>query len=119
MLGPTIIILIVYLVICLLFGLLSKNISFKKGRSEKEGFLLGFSLLFIGLIINEVLPGKNDSSSYYRFYIFMRRILFILSVFCLLSGIGLTFISNDYSYGIPILIISIPIQGWFWWRGIW
>ena len=53
-------ILVIYLPIGIFCGLSSKNISIKKGRSGKEGFILGFILSILGVIIVYLLPIKND-----------------------------------------------------------
>ena len=53
-------ILIIYLLISLFFGFLTKRLSVKKGRKGKEGFLLGFLLPLLGMIIEYLLPSKND-----------------------------------------------------------
>mgnify|MGYP006225418729 CR=1 FL=1 len=53
-------ILIIYLLISFFFGFLTKRLSVKKGRNSKEGFLLGFLFSFLGIIIEYLLPSKND-----------------------------------------------------------
>tara|TARA_B110000967_G_C18658295_1_gene446862 strand:+ start:83 stop:472 length:390 start_codon:yes stop_codon:yes gene_type:complete len=53
-------VLIVYLPIGIFCGLSSKNLSIKKGRSGKEGFILGFILSLLGIMIIYFLPTKND-----------------------------------------------------------
>jgi 4-hydroxybenzoate polyprenyltransferase len=53
-------ILIICLLISFFFGFLTKRLSVKKGRKSKEGFLLGFLFSFLGIIIEYLLPSKND-----------------------------------------------------------
>ena len=52
-------VLLVYLPIGIFCGLSSKNISIKKGRGGKEGFILGFILSLLGVMIIYLLPTKN------------------------------------------------------------
>tara|TARA_B100000963_G_C22459920_1_gene595171 strand:- start:251 stop:640 length:390 start_codon:yes stop_codon:yes gene_type:complete len=52
--------LVIYLPVGIFCGLSSKNLSLKKGRSGREGFLLGFFLNILGLCIIFFLPTKND-----------------------------------------------------------
>ena len=47
------------IVLGLITGFLGRYISKQKGRSTKEGFLLGFFFSFLGVIISLFLPNKN------------------------------------------------------------
>jgi hypothetical protein len=46
-----------------LFGLLGRYIAKQKGRENIEGFLFGFFLSFIGVIIVLLLPSKKNSTN--------------------------------------------------------
>ena len=61
--GTLLIWLFVYLVSGLFFGFFSKNISEDKGRSPTEGFLIGFFLGVIGIIIVALLPANEAAIS--------------------------------------------------------
>lgn len=78
-------------------GYSSRNVSIKKGRSGKEGFILGFLLLFIGLVIVYLLPTKNN---FQPIESFSKRIIngIIRLVIFLLVFIGISFY---YIYYIP------------------
>ena len=47
------------IILGLITGFLGRYISKQKGRSTKEGFLLGFFFSFLGVIISLFLPNKN------------------------------------------------------------
>tara|TARA_B100001989_G_scaffold49560_1_gene31960 strand:+ start:1297 stop:1461 length:165 start_codon:yes stop_codon:yes gene_type:complete len=49
-----------YLAVGVLLGACGSYVAEKRGRSQLEGFILGFLLGIIGLIIEAFLPKKND-----------------------------------------------------------
>ena len=49
-----------YLAIGVLLGACGSFIAEKRGRSQTEGFVLGFLFGIIGLLIEVFLPKKND-----------------------------------------------------------
>lgn len=49
----------VYLVVAVAFGFGTMKLATNKGRAGVEGFLLGFFLGLIGLIIEAVLPKRQ------------------------------------------------------------
>jgi len=52
--------LYVYLAMGVLLGAAGSYIAEKRGRSHVEGFILGFLLGFVGLLIESILPKKNN-----------------------------------------------------------
>ena len=74
-------ILIIYLLISFFFGFLTKRLSVKKGRKSKEGFLLGFSFSLLGVIIEYLLPSKNNFQ--------LKKPLLINSIVSFVLGFGI------------------------------
>jgi hypothetical protein len=67
--------------ISLFFGFLTKRLSVKKGRKSKEGFLLGFSFSLLGVIIEYLLPSKNNFQ--------LKKPLLINSIVSFVLGFGI------------------------------
>ena len=59
--GMELTVLLIFMIPGLITGFLGRYISKQKGRSTKEGFLLGFFFSLLGVIISLFLPSKNKN----------------------------------------------------------
>ena len=59
--GFEIVTIIVLMIPGVITGLIGRYITKQKGRSPLEGFLFGFFLSILGIIIVSLLPNKNNT----------------------------------------------------------
>ena len=102
---------ILYIPIGLFFGSLVQKESRLKGKDDKLGFWLGYSLNLIGVLIFYSPSIKNLLLSKRTFYTIFTFIVLFFVLFFILSSIILTEIQFLYYIIIPIcILISISLS---------